>query len=95
MPVPKCGTPVILPSSFTGGPRELQQCYLDAMAIVKKFGKPEDGAPIVRSLISQFPEATFVWLVNKATRQTLESSEQVRIQKVIKLGGVEAVLMHA
>lgn len=61
----------------------------------KKFGKPEDGTPIVRSLISQFPEATFVWLVNKATRQSLESSEQVRIQKVIKLGGVEAVLMHA
>ena len=31
----------VLSSSFTGGPRYLQQRYLDAMAIVRHFGKPD------------------------------------------------------
>lgn len=35
------GVPVILPSSFTGSPRNMQQLYQDAMAIVCKFGKPD------------------------------------------------------
>ena len=35
------GTPVILPSSFTGGPRYQTQLYQDAMALVRKFGKPD------------------------------------------------------
>jgi Helitron helicase-like domain at N-terminus len=33
------GKPVILPSSFTGGPRNQGQLYQDNMAIVRKFGK--------------------------------------------------------
>ncbi|XP_076052786.1 uncharacterized protein LOC143032200 [Oratosquilla oratoria] len=33
--------PVILPSSFTGSPRNMQQCYQDAMAIVCKYGRPD------------------------------------------------------
>ena len=34
-------TPVILPSSFAGSPRAMQQNYQDAMAIVAKYGKPD------------------------------------------------------
>ena len=43
IPVPKCGPGrrIILPPSFSGSPRELRQCYLDAMAIVQRFGKPD------------------------------------------------------
>jgi Helitron helicase-like domain at N-terminus len=35
------GRRVVLPSSFTGGPRHMHQLYHDAMAIVRKFGKPD------------------------------------------------------
>lgn len=37
----KTGRIVILPSSFTGSPRNMMQNYQDAMAIVRKFGKPD------------------------------------------------------
>jgi len=42
-PFPKCapGRRIILPPSYSGSPRELRQCYLDAMAIVQRFGKPD------------------------------------------------------
>ncbi|XP_025405609.1 uncharacterized protein LOC112679890 [Sipha flava] len=35
------GRRVILPSSFAGSPRSMQLNYQDAMAIVRKFGKPD------------------------------------------------------
>eukprot|EP00662_Eupelagonemidae_sp_cell21_P023392 gene23392-biopygen84940 len=35
------GRTIILPSSYTGGPRYMQQNYMDAMAIVAKYGKPD------------------------------------------------------
>ncbi|MCP4493928.1 MAG: hypothetical protein GY820_42505, partial [Gammaproteobacteria bacterium] len=35
------GKLVVLPSSFQGGPRAMQQNYQDAMTIVRKFGKPD------------------------------------------------------
>lgn len=35
------GTPVILPSSFTGGARYMMQNYLDAMSLCKWFGYPD------------------------------------------------------
>ena len=35
------GKPVILPASFGGSPRSLHQAYLDSMAIVSRFGKPD------------------------------------------------------
>ena len=35
------GKHLILPSSFPGSPRAMSQNYLDAMAIVRKFGKPD------------------------------------------------------
>jgi len=35
------GRRVILPPSYSGSPRELRQCYLDAMAVVQRFGKPD------------------------------------------------------
>ena len=37
----KIGRQVILPATYAGGPRAMQQNYLDAMSIVKKFGKPD------------------------------------------------------
>ncbi|GJU87705.1 putative helitron helicase-like domain-containing protein, partial [Tanacetum coccineum] len=38
---PKRGTKVVLPSSFTGGPRYMLQNYLDAMAMCKWYGYPD------------------------------------------------------
>ncbi|XP_078438602.1 uncharacterized protein LOC144709071 [Wolffia australiana] len=35
------GRMIILPPSFTGGPRYMQELYQDAMAIVRKMGKPD------------------------------------------------------
>ena len=35
------GKKVVLPSSFTGGPRYQHQLYQDAMGIVRYFGKPD------------------------------------------------------
>ncbi|CAB4488149.1 unnamed protein product [Rhizophagus irregularis] len=35
------GQRIILPSSFTGGPRQMHKLYQDAMAIVRVFGKPD------------------------------------------------------
>ena len=35
------GRPVILPSSFTGGPRAMYQHYQDSMSIVRRFGRPD------------------------------------------------------
>ena len=34
------GVPIILPSSYAGSPRNMYQLYLDAMAIVRKHGRP-------------------------------------------------------
>ena len=53
------GKQVILPASFGGSPRALHQSYLDAMAIVARFGRPDyfitmtanpNWAEIVRNL---------------------------------------------
>ncbi|OWY90444.1 Helitron helicase, partial [Phytophthora megakarya] len=35
------GKRVILPSSFTDGPRQMYKSYQDSMAIVREFGKPD------------------------------------------------------
>ena len=40
-PASNLGPPTILPSSFQGGPRHMQQYYQDAMAIVRRYGKPD------------------------------------------------------
>ena len=37
----KIGKKIILPSSFTGSTRYMQQLYQDSMAIVREFGKPD------------------------------------------------------
>ena len=37
----KCGCIVILASSFTGSPRNMMQNYQDAMAMVRRYGKPD------------------------------------------------------
>jgi hypothetical protein len=37
----KVGKRILLPATFGGSPRDLHQCYLDAMALVSKFGRPD------------------------------------------------------
>jgi hypothetical protein len=39
--VQNIGTHIVLPATFVGGPRYYVQCYQYAMAIVRKFGKPD------------------------------------------------------
>ena len=41
------GTKIILPSSFQGGPRYMQQLFQDSMAIVRTFGKPTCSSPLL------------------------------------------------
>ena len=36
----KVGRRIVLPGSFIGGPRDLCKLYVDAMALIQKFGKP-------------------------------------------------------
>ena len=50
----KCGRIVILPSSFTGSPRNMMQNYQDAMAIVRRYGKPDLFITFTRN--SNWPE---------------------------------------
>ncbi|XP_012837726.1 PREDICTED: uncharacterized protein LOC105958267 [Erythranthe guttata] len=35
------GKRIVLPPSFIGGPRDMRRRYLDALALVQKFGKPD------------------------------------------------------
>ncbi|KAF3684438.1 hypothetical protein FXO37_01336 [Capsicum annuum] len=37
----KIGKQRFLPAIFTGGPRDMRQCYMDAIALVQYFGKPD------------------------------------------------------
>jgi hypothetical protein len=50
------GRMVILPSSFTGGPRHMHQLYQDAMALVRKHGKPDLFITITSN--PKWPEVT-------------------------------------
>ncbi|KAL0553767.1 hypothetical protein IC582_007671 [Cucumis melo] len=36
----KIGKRIVLPGTFVGGPRDMRRRYLDAMALVQRFGKP-------------------------------------------------------
>ena len=35
------GKRIVLPATFIGGPRDMQRRYMDAMSLVRKFGKPD------------------------------------------------------
>ena len=37
----KVGKRTVLSTSFIGGPRDMRRRYMDAMALVRKFGKPD------------------------------------------------------
>ena len=37
----KVGRRIILPASFIGGLRDMRKRYMDAMALVQRFGKPD------------------------------------------------------
>ena len=36
-----CRRKIVLPSSYTGSPRQMFELYQDAMSIVRKYGKPD------------------------------------------------------
>ena len=36
-----CGCKVVLPSSYTGSPRQMFELYKDVMRIVRKYNKPD------------------------------------------------------
>lgn len=61
----RIGRSVILPSSFTGSPRNMYQNYLDAMSIVQKFGKP--SLFITMTCNPKWPEIMSVIGVNNAS----------------------------
>jgi hypothetical protein len=35
------GKRTVMPSSFIGGPHDMRRRYMDAMALVQRFGKPD------------------------------------------------------
>ena len=37
----EAGKRIVLPATFGGSPRDLHQCYLDAMALLAHFGRPD------------------------------------------------------
>ena len=37
----RIGQRILLPSSFIGGPRDMKKHYMDAMALVQHFGRPD------------------------------------------------------
>ncbi|KAL6569941.1 hypothetical protein OROMI_014455 [Orobanche minor] len=37
----KIGQKFVLPSSYIGNPRDMQRCYLNALALVSEYGKPD------------------------------------------------------
>ena len=48
------GVPVLLPSTFAGSPRHVHQGFLDAMALVMRFGRPDFFVTMTAS--SSWPE---------------------------------------
>lgn len=60
------GTRIILPSSFTGGPRYMYSHYLDALALCRKLGNPQffitftcnANWPEIRRYMADYPNVT-------------------------------------
>ena len=60
------GSRIILPSSFTGGPRYMYSHYLDALAICRKLGNPQFFVtftcnvnwPEIRRYMAEYPHLT-------------------------------------
>lgn len=72
------GRRVVLASSFTGGPRHMQQLYQDAMAIVRAKGKPDLFVTITCN--ADWPE------IKAAMRPGMTPSDQVDIiNRVFKM----------
>ena len=72
------GKKVILPSSFTGGPRYQHQLYQDAMGIVHCFGKPDFFVTFTCN--PRWQEITDALL----PRQTAENQQDI-VARVFKL----------
>ena len=57
---------IILPSSFTGSPRQMFELYQDSMSILRKYGKPD--LFITFTCNPKWEEISFALLLNqKAT----------------------------
>jgi len=79
------GRRIILPSSFTGGPRQMYQLYQDAMSIVSHFGKPD--LFITFTCNPKWPEITRELLPNQnaADRPDLTARVfHIKLQKLLK-----------
>ena len=62
-PLQAIGTRTVLPSSFSGGPRQMYQLYHDAMAICRSKGKPD--LFITMTCNPRWPEITAALLPNQ------------------------------
>ncbi|KAL6884616.1 hypothetical protein ACP4OV_010552 [Aristida adscensionis] len=93
--VGKC---TVLPASFIGGPRDMRRRYMDAMALVRKFGKPDiflimtcnpRWDEIVRELLPGQVPQDHPDLVVRVFRAKLEALKKMLFEKDI-LGKVRA-----
>ena len=64
------GRSIILPSSYTGSPRQMFELYQDAMSIVRKFGKPDYF--ITFTCNPQWEEITSALLLNQKASDRLD-----------------------
>jgi hypothetical protein len=58
------GQRVVLPATFQGGPRHMQQRYQDSMAIIRRFGKPD--LFVTFTMNPKCPEVTYWWYCCRA-----------------------------
>jgi hypothetical protein len=69
------GRMVVLPSSFIGGPRHMHQLYQDAMALVRKHGKPDLFITITSN--PKWPEVTAELLPGQSASDRPDIVERV------------------
>ena len=84
------GRHVVLPSTFTGGPRNMIKKFADAMAAVRKMGKPDlfltmtcnPGWPEIQAAVPAGRKAyEFPWLCARVFNQKLEELKEDLFKK--------------
>ena len=79
------GRRIVLPSSFTGGPRQMYQLYQDAMAIVSHFGKPD--LFITFTCNPKWPEIAKELLLNQTSADRPDLTARIfhiKLQELLK-----------
>ena len=74
------GRKIILPSSFTGSPRNMYEQYQDAMSIVRRFGKPD--LFITFTCNPKWPEIVHSLLINQTPADRPDLITRVFKQKL-------------